>query len=58
MKNNYYTQIDHSTYGGEITAWSFDGHTTLTDIAENIAQDLRFDNQCRRNTELKERGKK
>lgn len=57
MKSTY-TQIDHSTYGGEITAWSFDGHSTLTEIANKIAGDMRFDKQCKRNRELAENRKR
>lgn len=55
---NYYTRrnyTDHTTYGGEITAFDFDGHHTLKSMADRIAADLRFDKMCRQNASNRER---
>lgn len=49
---------NHNTYGGEITPFDFDGHHTLSTMSARIASDLRFDEQCRKNIEAKERMKK
>lgn len=43
--NNLYN-IDHRTYGGEITLFDFEGHHTLSSMAEKIARDKRFDEYC------------
>lgn len=53
MTENYYrtgrVNIDHSTFGGEISLFDFEGHRTLSDMADKIASDLRFDERCRKN---------
>lgn len=50
---NYYTttrnHADHSTFGGLIYNYDFDGYNSLSSIAERIAADLRFDNTCKQN---------
>ncbi len=43
--------VNHTTYGGELSAFDFEGHHTLTSIATKISRDLRFDEKCRKNTE-------
>lgn len=43
---NYNT--DHSAYGGEITLFDFEGHHTLSSMAEKIASDRKFDEKCRK----------
>ncbi len=42
---------DHSTFGGIISNYDFDGHATMTDIASKIASDLKFDDRCRKDIE-------
>ncbi len=49
---------DSSSFGGIIYTHDFDAHTTMADIARRIASDLRFDEQCRKNIENRERDKK
>lgn len=55
MTRNYYRtgnyNFDHSTYGGEISQFDFDGHPTLTGMADKIARQFTFDRQCRKNIE-------
>jgi len=46
-------KIDHTTYGGEITSYDFYGRNTVSDITARIMRDLKFDQQCKRNIELK-----
>jgi len=46
---------NHSTFGGIISNYDFDGHSTMTDIASKIASDSRFDEQCRKNAENRNR---
>lgn len=63
---NYYTTIrNDSSFGGLIFESDFNGYTSMSSIAERIAQDLRFDEQCKkdflnrkRNKEYKERRNK
>lgn len=51
-KKRFY-KIDHTTYGGELSLFDFEGHYTMTSMANKIAKDKRFDEQCRKATELK-----
>lgn len=57
--NYYYAENydTHCTYGGKIYNYDFDGYTSMTDIADRIAKDFRFDKQCKRNAELRHRAK-
>lgn len=61
MRRNYYTSsnyyIDHTTYGGELSSFDFDGKNTLSSMARKIADDLRFDKMCRQNIENRKRNK-
>lgn len=60
MAKNYTTErfnVDHSTFGGEISNYDFDGHPTMSDIVSKILSDLRFDEQCKKNIENRERSK-
>ena len=57
MQNNFngtkiFNQI-HTTYGGELSSFDFDGHYTMATMAKKIFHDHLFDNQCKRNLELK-----
>ena len=58
---NYYTTpsncTDHTTFGGNISNYSFDAHTTMSDIAEQIISGWKFDQQCKRNAENRDRQK-
>ena len=47
----------HNTYRGELTLFDFEGHHTLSTMADRIMRDLRFDEQCRKNCESRERMK-
>lgn len=50
---------NHNTFGGLIYPSDFDtNHEGTRNIAERIVQDQRFDEQCRKNIEGKERNKK
>lgn len=52
-RRNYYTTTrnyaDHSTFGGLIYNYDFDGYNSLSSIAERIASDWKFDNTCKQN---------
>ena len=50
-------KVDHTTFGGELTLFDFEGHRTLSNMAEKIASDLRFDETCRKNWENNKRMK-
>lgn len=57
---NYCTSsnyTDHSTFGGTISNYDYDGHPTITEIAERIMRDVKFDKQCKRNAEIRDRNK-
>ena len=49
-------EIDHTTFGGIISSFDFNGHCSMKDIADKIMSDLRFDEQCRKNVKHNERG--
>lgn len=58
---NYYTTKnynDHTTFGGELSSFDFDGHRTMASMTEKIIRDLAFDKQCRKNIELRNNAKK
>lgn len=61
MTETYYRtgnyKVDHTTFGGELTLFDFEGHRTLSNMAEKIASDLRFDETCRKNWENNKRMK-
>lgn len=42
---------NHSTFGGKIYNYDFDGYTSMNDIAKRIVSDWKFDEQCRKNIE-------
>lgn len=56
---NYYTTpsnyVDHSSFGGIISNYDFDGHPTIKDIASRILSDWSFDERCRKNIENRNR---
>lgn len=45
----------NNTFGGKLSNYSFDGHSTMREIADNIMADLKFDERCKRNIELREK---
>lgn len=53
------TYSNHNTYGGAINVESFNteyrGFSTLSDIAGRILSDMKFDEQCRKNCERREK---
>ena len=62
MTRNYYTtgnyRLDHSTCGSAIYNYDFDGYVSITDMAERIISDWKFDEQRRKDIETGKRGKK
>lgn len=64
-RNYYTTRRKNSSFGGLISERDFNDYTSMSSIAERIAQDLRFDEKCKkeiltrkRNKEYKERRNK
>lgn len=57
MTNSFYKAkipfADHTTFGGKIYHSDFDRKTTLSEMAEKITSDRKFDQQCRKNAEIK-----
>ena len=55
MTRNYYTtgnyNVNHSTCGSVIYNYDFDGYVSMTDMAERIISDWKFDNDCKKNVE-------
>lgn len=45
---------DPTTFSGLIYDYDYDGKTLMADIAERIISDWKFDNRCKRNSELRE----
>lgn len=41
---------DYSNYGGRIYNGDYDNYHSMSDMARRIALDLKFDEQCRKNT--------
>lgn len=64
MKRRYYTETydsyntNYSTFRGIIYKGDFDYHHSLSDMAERIMSDWKFDEQCRKNAENRDRQKK
>lgn len=42
-------KADPTTYGGKLSLFDFEGHYTLSSMADKIMSDFRFDEQCRKN---------
>ena len=61
MTRNYYRtenyKPDHSTCGSVIYNYDFDGYVSMADMAERIISDWKFDERCRKLTEIKNRNK-
>lgn len=58
---NYYTTTcnheNHSTFGGYIYNYDFDGYNSLSSIADRIISDLNFDYMCKQNAINRDRNK-
>ena len=51
---NYYTSsnyADHSTFGGILYNFDYDGCHTLKSMSDRIIADWKFDEKCRKNAE-------
>lgn len=48
----------HNRFSGKIFPSDFDRHTTLSEVADRILSDQRFDEQCRRNILARDKVKK
>lgn len=46
----------HSTFGGRICEYDFNGYRTLADIALQILSDQRFDETCKANAKRRDLG--
>ena len=62
MTRNYYRtgnyKPDHSTCGSKIYNYDFDGYVSMSDMAERIISDWKFDEQRRKDIETGKRGNK
>ena len=47
--------VDHTTYGGELTIYDFEGKQTLASMASKILNDHAFDKRCKINIEFRNR---
>ena len=61
MTKNYYTignyKPDHSTCGSEIDNYDFGGYVSMSSMAESIISDWKFDEDCKKNAENRDRNK-
>ena len=61
MKRNYYRtgnyKPDYSICGNIIYNYDFDGYISMTSMAERIISDWKFDDKCRKLSEIKNRNK-
>ena len=61
MTRNYYRtgnyKLDHSTCGSVIYNYDFEGYVSMTSMAERIISDWKFDEDCKKNTENRDRNK-
>ena len=48
-------EIDHTTFGGVLNSFDFDGHHNMKTMSDKIISDLRFDKQCKKNEEERNR---
>lgn len=62
MTNEFYRtgnyETNHSTFSGIIYNGDYDACYSMSDIAERIASDWKFDEQCRKNEIARERKRK
>lgn len=61
MTRNYYRtgnyKSDHSTCGSVIYNYDFDGYLSMATMTERIISDWKFDEKCRKLSEIKNRNK-
>ena len=61
MTRNYYRtgnyKPDHSTFGGVIYNYDFDGYVSMSDMAERIISDWKFDEERRKDVLNRNRNK-
>ena len=61
MTRNYYRTVnykpDHSTCGSKIYNYYFDGYVSMSDIAERIISDWKFDDERRKDVSNRNRNK-
>ena len=61
MTGNYYTtgtyKPDHSTCGSQIYNYDFDGYVSISDMAERIISDWKFDEERRKDALNRDRNK-
>ena len=61
MTRNYYRtenyKPDYSTCGSVIYNYDFDGYVSMADMAESIISDWKFDEDCKKNAENRDRKK-
>ena len=61
MTINYYItgnyKPDHSTCSSIIYNYDFDGYVSMSDMAERIISDWKFDEKCRKNAENRDKNK-
>ena len=61
MTRNYYTtgtyKPDYATCGSVIYNYDFDGYVSMSDMAERIVSDWKFDDDCKKNAENRDRKK-
>ena len=48
---------DHSTCGSKINNYDFGGYVSMADMAESIISDWKFDKDCKKNAENRNRNK-
>lgn len=46
-------KVDHTTYGGTLSSFDFEGHHTMATMAQRIISDFNFDKRCKKNIELR-----
>ena len=50
-KRNYYTSNnynDHTTFGGYVYNYDFDGYISISDMTNRIISDKKFDEKCKK----------
>ena len=61
MTRNYYRtgnyKPDRSTCGSKIYNYDFDGYTSMSDMVKRIISDWKFDDDCKKNAENRDRKK-
>lgn len=48
---------NHSTFGSIIYNHDFNGYVSMSDMAERIVSDWKFDKKCRKNAENRDKNK-